>query len=64
MPKACQYATNETKMGVGMKEISLTECKLLSKRQLLKLKSSGRVDMNGKRFVVRLVSSIENSRPL
>jgi hypothetical protein len=37
--------------------------KLLSKTQLLGLKSLGKVNMNGRRLVMRLAYGIENSTP-
>jgi hypothetical protein len=44
MSKACQYVMNETKVGVGMKEVSLKDVQVDFQRQLLKLKCLERVD--------------------
>jgi hypothetical protein len=52
MLKACQYATNDTKVGVGMKEASLVEAQF--KKQLHEQKSLGRRGKNGSWVARRL----------
>jgi hypothetical protein len=44
MSKACHYATNEAKAGVGMKEVSLKDAQVDFQTQLHTLQSLEKVD--------------------
>jgi hypothetical protein len=46
-----------------MKEVSLKDAKLLFKKQSHGLKNLKKVNMNGKRFTMRLVCNIKNKNP-
>lgn len=63
MSKACQYVTNETKVGVAMKEVNLKDAKVVSKKQLSRQKNLERVNMNGKTLAMRLTCNTKISKP-
>ncbi len=63
MSKACQYATNDTKIGVGMKEVNVAKIQsALQKKPLHGQRSWGRVGKNGNCCGRKLARDLENSR--
>ncbi len=56
MSKACQYAINDTKIGVGMKEVNVAKAQnALQKKPLHGQRNWGRVGTNGNWCVRKLV---------
>jgi hypothetical protein len=54
MSKACQYANNEAKIGVGVKEVSLKDARATIKKISPRIRSLRRVKLNGKRLTMKV----------
>jgi hypothetical protein len=57
MSKACQYANNEAKIGVGMKEISLKDAQFAIKKISPRIRSLRRAKLNSKRLTMKVSCS-------
>jgi hypothetical protein len=64
MSKACQYATNEVKVGANMKKVNLKDVQVVLQKIITWTKKFEKGKHEERRLVMKLICCTKNSRPL